>query len=128
MTPKDTTVDEILHQLSNDSMWCLPDVLGAVRVDRDKQSRHIAEAKAALEAHYRDKHLGSQKYQTYIGLQKTLKSGTEIWVARVAYQGQQVYGDIASTQHEAEDKLEVALADLNTQNIKNKFEGGERTW
>jgi hypothetical protein len=47
--PSKQTIDSILEQALNDALWCLPDVKGAVRVDREKLAAIKAEAHAAIE-------------------------------------------------------------------------------
>lgn len=59
----------------------------------------------------------AKKYQVYIYKQdhpRLEQEGAEIWGIRIAYQGQQIYGDIAGSKDAAEAKLQTKLAQLTT--------------
>lgn len=58
------------------------------------------------------------QYQTYIYKQdhpRLEAKGIEIWGVRIAHQGQCIYGDIASSKEEAEDKLANELNRLRAE-------------
>ena len=64
--------------------------------------------------------LAAQEYQTHIRYIRTLSNGKEVWGIRIAYEGKQIYGDIANSEQEAKAKLDAELSALKQAQNKEK--------